>query len=378
MWRLKLLAARARRRLAGPQPDREEVVRRHAAGKTFCDVGCMWKVHGRIAFVAEEAGATAVTGRRRDGGDARVPRRARASLVEASGSCAATCTTRDRRRGRSARGRLVQRRPLPRAQPGAHAAAPARADDRAPDPPDDDAAGAAGRETGARLLPGRAQPAPVRALGRGRGQVAAATGAGRGSLRALVVGDLPLGAPRDAPRRPLRARRAVGRPLRRARHRAAVWDNPPSHGDQARPEAVDRSRRRPRRPAPVHRLRHRARAPLHRGGRPPAARGAPRRAGPVPVHARDPPGHVPQPQVDDAPVRGLRDRAGDERALPLPDQARLDRPVDGVRPARPSSGATRTTRCARARSAAPASRSTRSTTCAASSTASRSTRCRRR
>jgi SAM-dependent methyltransferase len=62
MWRLKLLTARVRRRLGGPQPDREEVVRRHAAGKTFCDVGCMWKVHGRIAFVAEEAGATAVTG----------------------------------------------------------------------------------------------------------------------------------------------------------------------------------------------------------------------------------------------------------------------------------------------------------------------------
>ena len=37
-------------------------MRRHAAGKTFCDVGCMWKVNGRIAFVAEEAGATAVTG----------------------------------------------------------------------------------------------------------------------------------------------------------------------------------------------------------------------------------------------------------------------------------------------------------------------------
>jgi hypothetical protein len=61
-WRLKLLAARARRRLSGPQPDRENVVRRHAVGKTFCDVGCMWNVHGRIAFVAEEAGATAVTG----------------------------------------------------------------------------------------------------------------------------------------------------------------------------------------------------------------------------------------------------------------------------------------------------------------------------
>jgi hypothetical protein len=62
MWRLKLLVARARRRLRGPQPDREDVVRRYAAGKTFCDVGCMWKVHGRIAFVAEEAGATAITG----------------------------------------------------------------------------------------------------------------------------------------------------------------------------------------------------------------------------------------------------------------------------------------------------------------------------
>ena len=61
-WRLKLLAARARRRLAGPQPEREDVVRRHAAGKSFCDVGCMWKVSGRIAFVAEEAGATSVTG----------------------------------------------------------------------------------------------------------------------------------------------------------------------------------------------------------------------------------------------------------------------------------------------------------------------------
>ncbi len=61
-WRLKLLAARARRRLGPAPPDREEVVRRHAAGRSFCDEGCMWKVNGRIAFVAEEAGATAVTG----------------------------------------------------------------------------------------------------------------------------------------------------------------------------------------------------------------------------------------------------------------------------------------------------------------------------
>jgi hypothetical protein len=59
-----MLAARARRRLArGRAPfDREELVRRHARGHSFCDVGCMWKVSGRIAFVAEEAGATQVTG----------------------------------------------------------------------------------------------------------------------------------------------------------------------------------------------------------------------------------------------------------------------------------------------------------------------------
>lgn len=61
-WRLKLLAARARRRRAGISRDREEVVRHHAAGHSFLDAGCMWKVHGRIAFVAEEAGATRVTG----------------------------------------------------------------------------------------------------------------------------------------------------------------------------------------------------------------------------------------------------------------------------------------------------------------------------
>src|SRR5688572_29117597 len=62
IWRLKLLKARAQRRFAPDPPDREDVVRRHAVGKSFCDVGCMWKVNGRIAFVAEEAGATAVTG----------------------------------------------------------------------------------------------------------------------------------------------------------------------------------------------------------------------------------------------------------------------------------------------------------------------------
>jgi hypothetical protein len=63
-WRLRLLAARARRRVQqrAASFDREQLVRRHAAGRTFCDVGCMWKVNGRIAFVAEEAGASSVTG----------------------------------------------------------------------------------------------------------------------------------------------------------------------------------------------------------------------------------------------------------------------------------------------------------------------------
>lgn len=62
-WSAKIAAARVRRRFGrGTQPDREDVVRRLAPGKSFLDAGCMWNVHGRIAFEAEEAGATAVTG----------------------------------------------------------------------------------------------------------------------------------------------------------------------------------------------------------------------------------------------------------------------------------------------------------------------------
>ena len=56
----------------------------------------------------------------------------------------------------------------------------------------------------------------------------------------------------------------------------------------------------------------------------------------VPVHARHPPRDVPRPAVDDAPVRRLRDRRGDQSPLPLPDRARLDRPLDGLRPADPA------------------------------------------
>ena len=109
-----------------------------------------------------------------------------------------------------------------------------------------------------------------------------------------------------------------------------------AHGHDARAEAEHRADRRPRRRAPLHRLRDRDQAPLRRRGRRAEPRGAARRARRVPVHARHPPGHVPRPPVDDAPVRGLREREGDERALPLPDRARLHRPLDGVRPPHPA------------------------------------------
>lgn len=38
-----------------------EFIRNHAPGKSFADIGCMWGVNGEYAFLAEAAGATAVT-----------------------------------------------------------------------------------------------------------------------------------------------------------------------------------------------------------------------------------------------------------------------------------------------------------------------------
>lgn len=37
-----------------------DLVRRHAPGQTFADIGCMWGVNGRFAFLAEASGATGV------------------------------------------------------------------------------------------------------------------------------------------------------------------------------------------------------------------------------------------------------------------------------------------------------------------------------
>ena len=60
-------------------------------------------------------------------------------------------------------------------------------------------------------------------------------------------------------------------------------------------------------------------------------RARPRLPGRVPVHARRLPVDVPRPAVDDAPVRRLRHRRGDERALPLPARPRPDRALDRLR-----------------------------------------------
>jgi Methyltransferase domain len=56
------MLTRLRRRLARSTPPREELVAAHAAGRSFADIGCIWSVDGAIAFAAEVAGATTVTG----------------------------------------------------------------------------------------------------------------------------------------------------------------------------------------------------------------------------------------------------------------------------------------------------------------------------
>jgi len=67
--RVRAWGARARlRRKAHAPPSKadwqrrtEELIRRHAPGLSFADIGAMWQMHGRMPFVAEEAGATTVT-----------------------------------------------------------------------------------------------------------------------------------------------------------------------------------------------------------------------------------------------------------------------------------------------------------------------------
>ena len=57
-------AARARRRFqrrVRPALAREELIQRHAPGRSFADVGAMWGIHAKLSFLAEECGATSVT-----------------------------------------------------------------------------------------------------------------------------------------------------------------------------------------------------------------------------------------------------------------------------------------------------------------------------
>lgn len=46
----------------GEVPDRlkEDLIRRLVPGKSFADIGCMWRVNGLFSFVAQDAGATRV------------------------------------------------------------------------------------------------------------------------------------------------------------------------------------------------------------------------------------------------------------------------------------------------------------------------------
>ena len=77
------------------------------------------------------------------------------------------------------------------------------------------------------------------------------------------------------------------------------------------------------------------RAPLHARRRRDRLRARPRLPGGLSVHARGLSLHVPGEALDDAAVRRLRHRRGDERPLPLPARARADRALDGVRHADP-------------------------------------------
>jgi SAM-dependent methyltransferase len=70
-WKVRLLKSprlnllwrhwSARRgRLVGNYGDLPRLIREHAPGRSFADIGCMWGVNGEYAFLAEEAGATRV------------------------------------------------------------------------------------------------------------------------------------------------------------------------------------------------------------------------------------------------------------------------------------------------------------------------------
>ena len=63
--RLNLMWRRWRARRGEPVGNYNDLpghIRKHAPGKSFADIGCMWGVNGEYAFQAEEAGSTRVFG----------------------------------------------------------------------------------------------------------------------------------------------------------------------------------------------------------------------------------------------------------------------------------------------------------------------------
>ena len=215
--------------------------------------------------------------------------------------------------------------------------------------------------------PGGRQPGP----GAGRGR--RARGLAGDALRAL---GRRLGSPR-----PWLCWPAVGRPRRLARgahaapvpaagipaRRAAAWRLRLSRmavepGSSDAPSGCRATRAARARGAVRDHLRAAGRGPStpEDGRRRPRARPRlPRRA---PLHPRGLPVDVPRPALDDAPVRRLRHRRGDQRALPLPARPRPDGALDRVRHADPDGATTPITPARSARSGARASRSTPSTT----------------
>ena len=60
LWWRRWRASRGQ--AVGNYGDLPHLIRKHAPGKSFADVGCLWGVNGEYAFVAAEAGATRVVG----------------------------------------------------------------------------------------------------------------------------------------------------------------------------------------------------------------------------------------------------------------------------------------------------------------------------
>ena len=156
-----------------------------------------------------------------------------------------------------------------------------------------------------------------------------------------------------------------------ARRRAAPPEPPPT-GERRTPSAIAGGRRLAARPsprAPERRERFETTSGIEIQDLYTAADragldedtdlGLPGRA---PVHPRRPADDVPQPLLDDAPVRRLRHRRGDQPAVPLPPRAGPDRACRSPSTCPPRWATTRTRPRPRARSAGSASRSRASPT----------------